>query len=138
MTTPELADARDHSLLHLEIVELVIETIQDTFPAAATLDCHRQMRDILIRIRDTLPRSPSQEPGILIVARKIVDAGHTTNGNAVSYGLRSAGSDTLGGNGRDNSRDTAAAAPGVIKGENRRPHTWQPLRAVAKPKANSP
>jgi hypothetical protein len=54
MTTPALLDPRQASQVHLEIVEDVIETIQDTFPAAATLDCHRQMRDILTRIKNTL------------------------------------------------------------------------------------
>ena len=54
MTTPALSDPRQASQIHLEIVEDIIEVIQETFPAAATLDCHRQMRDILIRIRDTL------------------------------------------------------------------------------------
>jgi len=54
MTTPTLLDPRQASQIHLEIVEDVIETIQDTFPAAATLDCHRQMRDILTRIKNTL------------------------------------------------------------------------------------
>ena len=54
MTTPELTDAREQSQLHLDIVEEVIETIRDTFPAAATLDCHQQMRDILTRIKNLL------------------------------------------------------------------------------------
>jgi len=54
MTTPALSDPRQASQIHLEIVEDIIEVIQETFPAAATLDCHRQMCDILTRIRDTL------------------------------------------------------------------------------------
>jgi len=54
MTTPELTDAREHSQLHLEIVEDIIEVIQETFPAAAALDCHRQMCDVLTRIKNTL------------------------------------------------------------------------------------
>ena len=54
MTTPALLDPRQASQAHLEIVEEVIETIQETFPAAATLDSHRQMHDILTRIKNTL------------------------------------------------------------------------------------
>ena len=41
MTTPALSDPRQASQIHLEIVEDIIEVIQETFPTAATLDCHR-------------------------------------------------------------------------------------------------
>jgi len=54
MTTPSLYNPREATQIHLEIVEEIIETIRDTFPAAATLDCHRQMRDILTRVKNTL------------------------------------------------------------------------------------
>ena len=54
MTTPELTHAREQSQFHLETLEVVTDMIRDTFPAAATLDCHRQIRDLLIRIKNTL------------------------------------------------------------------------------------
>ena len=54
MSLPAPHDPRQASIAHLEIVENVIQTIHETFPGAANLDCHLQMRDILTRVKNTL------------------------------------------------------------------------------------
>ena len=53
MTFSSFTDPREASQAHLEIAEYVLETLQETYPAAAKLQCHQQMRDILTRIRYT-------------------------------------------------------------------------------------